>query len=238
MPGFAGYLWGKAAMHPSVCALRRIHRPVCGARIALRALKHTCVLRPLHLLRLAFSAAGGARLRSPLQGRLWRDRHPEGSPVRGAVGVSRLRGAAPCLANILPVWRKAPDGRERPPYNARQTDGGTGGQAWRADDGRGVSPLCVGADACIGPPAGLTKGWRLCVAARPRPQHRAHGRHNRERQVVLPRRPAPKRAGRADFPQFSQNGAAMGENGGKSGPASPKLCPKSGRHLYSGAARC
>ena len=35
-------------MHPSVCALRRIHRPVCGARIALRALKHTCVLRPLH----------------------------------------------------------------------------------------------------------------------------------------------------------------------------------------------
>ena len=34
-------------MHPSVCALRRIQRPVCGARIALRALKHTCVLRPL-----------------------------------------------------------------------------------------------------------------------------------------------------------------------------------------------
>ena len=35
-------------MHPSVCTLRRIHRPVCGARIAPRALKHTCVLRPLH----------------------------------------------------------------------------------------------------------------------------------------------------------------------------------------------
>ena len=128
LPGSAGYLWGKAAMHPSVCALRRIHRPVCGARIARRALKHACALRPLHLLRLAFSAAGGARLRSPLQGRLWGDRHPEGSPVRGAVGVSRLRGAAPCLANTLPGRRKAPGGRERPPYNARETGGRTGGR--------------------------------------------------------------------------------------------------------------
>ena len=48
LPGFAGHFCRQAAMHPSVCALRRIHRPVCGARIALRALKHTCVLRPLH----------------------------------------------------------------------------------------------------------------------------------------------------------------------------------------------
>ena len=167
LPGFAGYPWGKAAMHPSVCALRRIHRPVCGAHIALRALKHACALRPLHLLRLAFSAAGGARLRSPLQGRLlaggfpggsvvaggWRDDarivpygrgvrpcrslqdtrgagrqctppsapcgastspcrggfangfHPKGSPARGAVGASRLRGAAPCPADTLPGRR-------------------------------------------------------------------------------------------------------------------------------------
>ena len=134
MPGFAGYLWGKAAMHPSVCALRRIHRPVCGARIARRALKHACALRPSNLLRRAFSAAGGARLRSPLQGRLWGDRHPEGSPVRGAVGVSRLRGAAPCLANTLSGRRKAPGGRERPPCNVRQTDGitGNGGLCSRA----------------------------------------------------------------------------------------------------------
>ena len=35
LAAFAGYLRHKAAMHPSVCALRRIHRPVCGARIAL-----------------------------------------------------------------------------------------------------------------------------------------------------------------------------------------------------------
>ncbi len=47
LPGVTGYLWGKAAMHPSVCAFRRSHRPVCGARIARRALKHACALRPL-----------------------------------------------------------------------------------------------------------------------------------------------------------------------------------------------
>ena len=44
-------------MHPSVCALRRIHRPVCGARIALRALKHTCVLRPLRCREAAKTGA-------------------------------------------------------------------------------------------------------------------------------------------------------------------------------------
>ena len=101
LPGFAGYPWGKAAMHPSVCALRRIHRPVCGAHIALRALKHACALRPLHLLRLAFSAAGGARLRSPLQGRLLAGGFPGGSVVAGgwrddARIVPYGRGVRPC----------------------------------------------------------------------------------------------------------------------------------------------
>ncbi len=38
----------------------------------------------------------------PLQGRLWENCRPEGSPARGAVGVSGLRGAAPDLANTLP----------------------------------------------------------------------------------------------------------------------------------------
>ena len=47
LPNFTGYPRREAAMPPSGCALRRIQRPVCGARIALRALKHTCVLRPL-----------------------------------------------------------------------------------------------------------------------------------------------------------------------------------------------
>ena len=39
--------------------------PGCGARIMRRALDGACILRPLPLLRLAASAAGGARLRSP-----------------------------------------------------------------------------------------------------------------------------------------------------------------------------
>ena len=34
LPGFAGYLRGRAAMHPSVCALRRIHLPLQGRLLA------------------------------------------------------------------------------------------------------------------------------------------------------------------------------------------------------------
>ena len=131
LPGFAGYLRRKAAMHPSVCALRRIHRPVCGARIARRALKHACALRPSNLLRLAFSTAGGAQLRSPLQGRLWENCRLKGSPVRGAVGASRLRGAVHGLTNTLSGRREpSPAG-----VNARPTMQGIraaqlGRQAW------------------------------------------------------------------------------------------------------------
>ena len=71
-----------------------------------------------------------------------------------------------------------PGGRERPPYNARQTGGGTGDG--RRCPGVGQFPAlagrrtpCVGADACIGPPSGLKNGGRLRVAARFRPQCRA-----------------------------------------------------------------
>ena len=65
----------------------------------------------------------------------------------------RTRGKAlPGSAGYL--WHKAPGGRERPPYNARETGGRTGGAA-----GRRMPPsarnACVGADACIGPPTGL-----------------------------------------------------------------------------------
>ena len=73
------------------------------------------------------------------------------------------------LANILPGRRKAPGRRERPPYNVMTN----GRQAWRVDGSRGVSPLCVEADACIGPLAGLAEGWRLSVAARLRVPCRA-----------------------------------------------------------------
>ena len=54
----------------------------------------------------------------PLAGEaFWGNRHPKGSPIRGAVGVSRLRGAAPCLANTLSGRREpSPAG-----VNARPT---------------------------------------------------------------------------------------------------------------------
>ena len=112
LPGFTGYFRRKAAMHPFICALRRIHLP--------------------------------------LQGRLWENCRPEGSPVRGAGGVSRLRGAAPGLANTLPGSADPPGGRERPPYNAGQTGGGAGNKIWRWVPGRCKHrPLRKGGAACI-----------------------------------------------------------------------------------------
>ena len=68
------------------------------------------------------------RIHLPLQGRLYQTpAHPEGSPLRGAVGVSRLRGCGILLCQYPSGLVQAPPGgRERPPYNARQTDGGTG----------------------------------------------------------------------------------------------------------------
>ena len=96
LPDFTGYFRRQPAMHPSVCALRRIHRPVCGARIARRALKHACALRPLHLLRLAVSAAGGARLRSPLQGRLLGELLPGRRPFQVGLSGSSPHKAFPC----------------------------------------------------------------------------------------------------------------------------------------------
>ena len=66
----------------------------------------------------------------------------------------------------LPISFRAaanlPGGRERPPYNARQTGGGTGDGRRRPGVGQFPAlaghPPCVGADACIGPPAGLVAG--------------------------------------------------------------------------------
>ena len=125
LSGFLGYLWSKAAMHPSVCTLRRIHRPVCGARIARRALKHACALRPSNLLRLAFSAAGGARLRSPLQGRLYREpAAPKASPVRGGGIASAMTEGCRALPCQYPSGPPPPSADvNAPPYNAKQTGG-------------------------------------------------------------------------------------------------------------------
>ena len=135
--------------------------PVCGARIALRVLKHTCVLRPLHLLRLAVSAAGGARLRSSLQGSLLGGSRLQSLPCKGRCRRRRRRGALPLyggnilqsLAGPCPVFRRGRclhrpgspampqglrGGRERPPYiaagNGRRRGSGSQSQAWRQDD--------------------------------------------------------------------------------------------------------
>ena len=124
--------------------------PVCGARIMRHTLKRACILRPRHLLRLAVSAAGDARLRSPLQGSLsngsppqslpckgrwlrrkaqtegciagWRRRYPAktGPPALPPQGTMLASSPGPCAA------ARSRGGRERPPCNARQTGGRTG----------------------------------------------------------------------------------------------------------------
>ena len=85
LPGFAGYLWGKAAMHPSV---------TFGDTSPCRGGFIKC-LPPGRL---------------PCKGS-WRRQPTEGC------------GALPCQ---YPSGLAPPGGRERPPYNARQTGGGTG----------------------------------------------------------------------------------------------------------------
>ena len=143
--------------------------PVCGARIALRVLKHTCVLRPLHLLRLAVSAAGGARLRSPLQGSLSSSRLSIKPPLQGEVDAPQgadggvhcrlateisckpRQGLAPASvgddACIVPeaLRRRRPPcgGRDRPPYIAAGNGRNRYTSAFRQPRRR--------ADASIGP---------------------------------------------------------------------------------------
>ena len=74
--------------------------PVCGARIARRALKHACALRPSNLLRLAVSVAGGARLRSPLQGSLLGGSRLQSLPCKGR-WMRRKAQTEGCIA----AWR-------------------------------------------------------------------------------------------------------------------------------------
>ena len=117
--------------------------PVCGTRIMRRTLKRACILRPLHLLRLAVSAAGGARLRSPLQGSLLGGNRLQSLPCKGRWmrRKGRRRGALPLSggnirqgpAEPCPVLRRGRclhrpgnpavaqgprGGRNRPPYIA------------------------------------------------------------------------------------------------------------------------
>ena len=131
LPGFAGYFRRKAAMHPSVCAFRRIHLPLQG-----RLCKRLPPKRlPCKGLRSRAPPAADTARRSRCSGRrtqvCFSTRSAMRAPQTGNVGVNRLRGAAPGLANTLPGSADPPGGRERPPYNARHTGGGTGNKIWR-----------------------------------------------------------------------------------------------------------
>ena len=206
LPGFAGYFRRKAAMHPSVCAFRRIHLPLQG-----RLCKRFPPKRlPCKGLRSRAPPAADTARRSRCSGRrtqvCFSTRSAMRAPQTGNVGVSRLRGAAPCPANTLPGRRKLPRScgitgrlhktaaspRRKPPRRAKspalqcKANGrhNRGRQAWRVDDSRGVPSPCVGADARIGPPSGLAADCRFRAAARSRPQCRA-GVHARREGLAV-----------------------------------------------------
>ena len=113
LPGFAGYLRRKAAMHPSVCAFRRIHLPLQG-RLCKR-------LPPKRL------PCKGSCRRQPTEGcRTLPGKYPSGLPQTSQ--VLRHYRALRCGACTKPQHHPAaslPGGRNRPPYNARQTGGTT-----------------------------------------------------------------------------------------------------------------
>ena len=174
LPGFAGYFRRKAAMHPSVCALRRIHLPLQG-----RLCKRLPPKRlPCKGLRSRAPPAADTARRSRCSGRRMQAcfsmRRMMRIPQTGN-GVSRLRGAAPCPANTLP-GRPLPPRRARTPalqYNVH-------GQ-WSKE--RQPAP-CVGADVgavvrrprrgrplrrgrCFHRPAGGPGGWLTLICHRP-----------------------------------------------------------------------
>ena len=97
---------------PAAWGLR--HRKVSGTMQASSPTKHRA--RPCQALQDISAAKRqctppsvpyGAST-SPYRGGFANGFRPKGSPARGAVGVSRLRGAAPCPANILPGRRRLP----------------------------------------------------------------------------------------------------------------------------------
>ena len=106
---------------------------------------------------------------------------------------------------------RLPGGRERPPYNTRQTGGGTG-------NGRPPAPGQRG-DPCVGPPSGLTCGCRFCIAARPRAQCRAGDFARREGS----RRPGRvlSKLGAAPLSRLTPTAPLTGEPFRRQSPKSP-----------------
>ena len=139
LPGFAGYLRRKAAMHPSVCAFRRIHLPLQG-----RLCKRLPPKRlPCKELRSRAPPAADTARRSRCSGRRTQvcfstrsamregcrtlpGQYPSGPPQTSQ--VLRHYRTLRCGACTKPQHHPAaslPGGRNRPPYNARQTGGTT-----------------------------------------------------------------------------------------------------------------
>ena len=144
-------------MHPSVCALRRIHLPLqgrlwgdcrlkgspvrgCGVERRLRRRKlfliRQTAVTPFIIACSAIESIGPPFAHRSGLCRFAASRQRRGRrmqacfsmrrmmrvPQTGNVGASRLRGAAPCLANTLPGWLgcggRVRGGRNRPPYIA------------------------------------------------------------------------------------------------------------------------
>ena len=107
LPDLAGYLHRQPAT-PPVCAFRRIHLPLQG-----RLCKRLPPKRlPCKGLRSRAPPAADTARRSRCSGRrtqvCFSTRSAMRAPQTGNVGVSRLRGAAPCPANTLPGRRRLP----------------------------------------------------------------------------------------------------------------------------------
>ena len=198
LPGFAGYLRRKAAMHPSVCAFRRIHLPLQG-----RLCKRLPPKRlPCKELRSRAPPAADTARRSRCSGRRTQVCFSTRSAMRGVPHLARpisFRAAADfpgpaALQNsaVRSLHKTAASPRRKPPRRAKspalqcKANGrhNRGRQAWRVDDSRGVPSPCVRADARIGPPPSLAADCRFRVAARSRPQCRA-GVHARREGLAV-----------------------------------------------------
>ena len=172
-PPACGCLVGRA-FSPAAWCLR--HRRVCGT---MQASSPTDTGQgPARLYRIFPPPTGNAPLRLRLAAQT--------PPLIGeALGGPRLPCKGSCRrqptegCGALP--RQYPSGPPRGPRRAKTPAlqckaygrHNRGRQARQVDDSRGVSPLCVGADACIGPSAGLADNCRFRIAARLRVPCRA-----------------------------------------------------------------
>ena len=156
---------------------------------AAAGLPGRCKHRPLRMrgrgpaggCRIFPSQSGNAPLRlrlaahpPPLTGEALGELPPERLPCKGSCRRQPTEGCRtlPCQCPSGSP-QTSPAGVNARPTMLWQTGGIAGRrQTWRADDSHGVSPLCVGGDACISPRYSAG-GCRFRVISRSRPQCRA-----------------------------------------------------------------